>query len=158
MRASAGGKCEESVPEGGSYLLFLSLLEAKDIEVGCLGQVHFPGGSYIYTGSAMGGLDARVARHLKGGKKVHWHIDHLRRWADPEGAILIRSQERMECMINELVESLEGTEPFAPGFGCSDCGCVTHLHRLSKEAKVHLRDFFSGSSWIDEGSRLVPRP
>ena len=25
----------------------------------------------------MGGLDARVARHLRAEKKLHWHIDYL---------------------------------------------------------------------------------
>lgn len=134
--------------EGGSYLLVLRLRGARSISVGSIGEVRFPAGLYIYTGSGMRGAEARARRHLRGEGKVHWHIDHLRRACEPVGALLVLSEERTECMLNELVGTLEGAEPFAPGFGCSDCGCATHLHLVDEGALLSLRRFFGTGAWL----------
>jgi len=48
----------------GSYALVLRLPSRRKIQVGKLGLFEFPRGHYIYLGSALGGLDARVGRHL----------------------------------------------------------------------------------------------
>ncbi|HSF57479.1 MAG TPA: DUF123 domain-containing protein [Candidatus Binatia bacterium] len=45
--------------------------------MGKLGDAVFPAGTYVYTGSAMKGLAARVKRHCSRKKKIHWHIDYL---------------------------------------------------------------------------------
>ena len=67
---------------GGYYLLILELKRGQRIRVGALGVVAFEPGYYTYAGSARGGLEARVARHLRvRGKKKHWHIDYLRQRA-----------------------------------------------------------------------------
>ena len=61
----------------GSYALVLRLPSRRKITVGKLGLIEFPRGHYIYFGSTLGGLRARVARHLRNGKKIHWHADYL---------------------------------------------------------------------------------
>jgi sugar fermentation stimulation protein A len=115
----------------GSYILFLRLTRTKRIRVGKLGMICFPAGLYAYVGSALGGWEARVNRHLAGGSKAHWHIDYLRAEARVEGAIIFESPERLECEINEAIA--EASLIVAPGFGSSDCDCLTHLHLLKFE-------------------------
>jgi len=61
----------------GCYSLIIDLKRKKTIRVGKLGKAVFPAGTYIYTGSAMKGLRARLGRHYTRVKKIHWHIDHL---------------------------------------------------------------------------------
>jgi sugar fermentation stimulation protein A len=126
---------------GGAYLLVLRLDAPRQITIGALGGLLFPQGIYVYAGSALASLRARVDRHFSAGKKVHWHIDHLSAHARPSEALVLRSDERLECLLNEMVGCLEGASPFAPGFGCSDCGCDTHLHLLNAKALSHLERF-----------------
>ena len=61
----------------GCYSLIIDLKRKKTIRVGKLGKAVFPVGTYVYTGSAMKGLRARLRRHCTRRKKIHWHIDHL---------------------------------------------------------------------------------
>jgi sugar fermentation stimulation protein A len=135
-------------PKGGAYLLFLEVKQQVTVEVGGLGRLDFIPGIYAYTGSAMNGLEARVGRHLRGDGKLHWHIDHLRRHAKPMGALLIPSEMKQECAVNALLDRWTGSEPYAPGFGCSDCSCDTHLHRLEGGALSSLRSHFGPGAWL----------
>lgn len=61
----------------GTYLLAVRLDSPRTVGVGALGDIRFDAGVYIYVGSAMGGLDQRVGRHLSGRKTLRWHIDYL---------------------------------------------------------------------------------
>ena len=61
----------------GIYHLIIYLPSDTSIEVGKLGRYYFQTGYYVYTGSAMRGLDQRIARHLRSEKRLHWHIDYL---------------------------------------------------------------------------------
>ena len=61
----------------GSYVLLIHLTGSVSLTVGRLGRFYFPAGYYIYFGSALGGLEARIGRHLRQHKKTHWHIDWL---------------------------------------------------------------------------------
>jgi sugar fermentation stimulation protein A len=133
----------------GTYLLFLQADEQVTIRVGRLGRIEFVPGIYAYTGSAMSGLEPRVGRHLRGDGKPHWHIDYLRRRTEPLGALLIPSRTKRECEINQLIDGLVGSEPYAPGFGCSDCHCWTHLHRLDGAALCALKARFGKVAWKD---------
>jgi Uri superfamily endonuclease len=146
MRIDAGAG-NGSPPKGGAYLLFLKAEESVTVEVGRLGTIDFIPGIYAYTGSAMSGLKPRVDRHLRGDGKLHWHIDHLRLRTAPLGALLMPSRTRRECAVNRLMDEWKGSEPYAPGFGCSDCRCDTHLHRLDAAALSGLRSWFGEHSW-----------
>ncbi len=110
----------------GSYVLLVELSRSAEITVGKLGRVRFKKGFYAYVGSAMGGLEKRIGRHLSKEKKLHWHIDYLLDAVETRVVKVFRfeSVKRLECGIaGKLSEKLEPV----PGFGCSDCGCRSHL-------------------------------
>ncbi len=85
-------------------------------------------GWYAYAGSAYGpgGLRARLRRHFRRDKALHWHVDGLTGEAVSLHAIALEAGS--ECAIaDELVRS-GGFSPSLPGFGSSDCTrCATHL-------------------------------
>jgi Uri superfamily endonuclease len=94
------------------------------IVAGALGSCNFSPGEYTYTGSARRNLEARVARHLSGTKKLRWHIDYLLIHPDVE-VISVETSPLPECHWNQ---QLQGSIP-VPGFGASDCRnhCGSHL-------------------------------
>lgn len=99
--------------------------------MGSLGKFLFPQGIYLYTGSAMNGLRARLSRHLrKSDKKSHWHIDYLLKQREAEvKAIFTYGADQKECRINRRMAALPGALVPVKGFGASDCrlGCAGHL-------------------------------
>ena len=121
------GHIEREARDRGSYLLLLELRRARRLDVGRLGRLRFEAGWYVYVGSAMQGLTARLARHVRRRKRFHWHIDYLRDAADTVIPLPIRSSRREECDLAAAVGGL--LEPGPVGFGCSDCSCPTHLFR-----------------------------
>jgi len=128
---------------GGCYTLVIGLAKPKSIQVGKLGCAFFPAGVYFYTGSAMSGLRARIARHLRKSKKRRWHIDYL---LGAPGAcvneVVARvSPIREECRHNQRVARLPGATIILPGFGSSDCtaGCASHLVYFGTEASGTIR-------------------
>ena len=98
---------------------------------------NFPGGTYCYVGSAMGGLDQRVSRHISREKKVRWHIDRLTLAADSVDAYVSYPDFIGECTLASMAEAC-GMVPFADGFGCSDCRCRTHLFRADPDSIARL--------------------
>lgn len=145
----------------GVYQLCLRLPRATRIKVGKLGTFLFPAGIYVYTGSALNGLEQRLARHQRREKKLHWHIDYLLRHAQivrvrtqTVGADVRRRATRSsaqrhsprylgaykntaspsaECAWNAQTLRLPGAGVIAPGFGSSDCDCPSHLVYLRNE-------------------------
>ncbi len=138
----------------GSYILLIELASNKDILTGKLGYISFPKAFYAYVGSAMNGLEARVARHLRREKKLHWHIDYLLSQSEIADITLCPSEPfaschsegakqpknllftpfrasahqgklRTECL---LAQELAKDFQCIPGFGCSDCHCNSHLY------------------------------
>jgi len=110
-----------------TYQLNIELARPAQVTVGALGNIRFPAGRYIYTGSARRAMEARIQRHLAASKKCHWHIDYL--LALPAAQITrVRRYKMPECRKNQLTAG----EIVAPGFGASDCrhGCGSHLKYL----------------------------
>ena len=54
----------------GTYLLLINLNYNIDVQIGKLGKIHFLKGWYVYVGSAMNNLEARINRHLRSNKNV----------------------------------------------------------------------------------------
>lgn len=108
----------------GNYLLHVSLPASATISIGKLGFLSFDTGEYVYVGSAMNGLHARLRRHCRIQKKHHWHIDYLLSPAQIKRIYVIETQQSRECQIAATI-SKHLTE--IPGFGCSDCSCKSHL-------------------------------
>ena len=121
-------------------MLLAELTAEKDILVGKLGCVCCPKAFYAYVGSAMNGLEARLAHHLKGNKKPHWHIDYLLKEAKVSEIILCPSESfalqgrlRGECF---LARALATEFQSVPGFGATDCKCKSHLYFEDKKDKL----------------------
>ncbi len=89
-------------------------------------------GRYIYCGSANGpgGIRARVARHLRRDKNLHWHVDHLTITGTVEA--VVAAPGASECDLMARAAALPHAEIAEPGFGSSDCpSCPAHLVRLT---------------------------
>ena len=122
----------------GDYLIILRLENEADIEIGSRGVMHFPKGFYVYVGSARKNLDQRVAHHRRIRKKKHWHLDYLRPETQWVGAISIRTSEDLEHDLAGAVDRIADWR--VPGFGCSDCGCPSHLFGFHNDP-MHLPAF-----------------
>ncbi|MFQ5635070.1 MAG: DUF123 domain-containing protein [Gammaproteobacteria bacterium] len=113
--------------EGGCYALVLRNSRPRKVSVGALGRVSIEPGYLVYVGSAFGpgGIRARVGRHLRTTKPLHWHIDYLRRYLAIKEVWLTTAPESLEhAWAQRLVRDLE---PAFPRFGASDCRCGSHL-------------------------------
>jgi sugar fermentation stimulation protein A len=138
----------------GTYALVIYLPRAKTIRVGALGAFKFPRGYYVYIGSALNGLSARIARHLANArrldsqsqalknlrgerlrqwteKKRFWHIDYLLEHARVIDVWTHESSARLECEWARVALALPNAQIVAPRFGASDCNCATHLVHLA---------------------------
>lgn len=130
----------------GTYQLLIRLDRRTVIQVGRLGEFVFARGYYVYTGSAMGGLQARIARHLGNCKRFHWHIDYLLEHARVIMYASRDSSSKRECEFSKMMVEMDGASIPVKGFGSSDCGCVSHLvyfekrpRKLSVETASELR-------------------
>ncbi|MEO0292620.1 MAG: GIY-YIG nuclease family protein [candidate division WOR-3 bacterium] len=104
----------------------------KNIEenIGKLGKIGFEKGYYIYVGSAQSGVEKRVERHLKKEKRKFWHIDYL---LSNENVLINEiywkeGKKEGECKTAEKL--LRYGKPIT-NFGCSDCGCKSHLFKIN---------------------------
>lgn len=113
----------------GAYLLILRFDRETRVPVGKLGEIAVPPGYHVYVGSAMSGLNARITRHKRRRKRMHWHIDYLRAHAAEVEALPIRGSTRDECALAAALSAI--LMPGPEGFGCSDCACPTHLFHIT---------------------------
>ena len=129
---------EKEGADCGSYMLILNIDENKEIEIGKLGNIFFKKGFYIYIGSAMKDLTARIERHKRKRKNLFWHIDYLREHAALLHAVPIRSSSRLECEIAGSLRTISCSR--IKGFGSSDCKCDSHLFYMEGNP-VKSREF-----------------
>ncbi len=108
----------------GTYVILAELNITTDIQVGKRYRVTFEKAFYAYVGSALSGLEWRLARHLSAQKRAHWHIDYLLKRATVSAIVYAESSLKVECLI---ARALSRELPSVPGFGCSDCRCPSHL-------------------------------
>ncbi len=110
-----------------TYQLVIRVAHALRLRIGRLGEFALPAGEYLYTGSAKRNFEARVARHLRRDKTMHWHIDYLLA-ADGVTVTDVRRHTMNECAVNQSTLG----DILVPGFGASDCrhGCGSHLKYL----------------------------
>jgi len=124
----------------GVYVLILKLDNDVNIKVGKLGNLHFKKGYYAYVGSALGaGGFKRVSRHfdVASGKNRtrKWHIDYLLPYSKVVCALLLSTDEALECIVAEALGQISAE---IPGFGCTDCSCSTHLLFSEKDFKDRI--------------------
>jgi Uri superfamily endonuclease len=115
-------------PNGsGAYLLLIGLDRPVVLSIPRFSGVTVAPGWYAYAGNANGpgGLRARVARHLRRNKRVHWHVDHLT--GDASVAALCFAGWD-ECRLVERLTLASAFSITVPGFGSTDCHhCESHL-------------------------------
>lgn len=147
-RNPLGGEQFSAAP--GAYGLVIRLDRPVRAKLGRRPLIDLAPGLYFYGGSARGpgGLRARLNRHARTPKPVHWHVDQL----TAAGAIagVWASKSAVECGLVSAVSGLGGAWVPAPGFGSSDCrACASHLVCLSPAHTVD--DVFSalgdGITW-----------
>ncbi|MEE0936384.1 MAG: GIY-YIG nuclease family protein [Methanobrevibacter sp.] len=118
----------------GCYCLIINMKKDSKIKIGRkLGKIEFRQGYYVYVGSAMNSLIARIERHLSDDKKMHWHVDYLLKNAEISDVIYNQSKRKIECDLSRHISTqAEGIKDF----GCSDCECESHLYyfKTKKEA------------------------
>ncbi len=122
----------ENLPSNaGSYGLLIQIPSLTRIGIARRPPADLPPGLYLYAGSANGpgGIRARVRRHLKKVKPLHWHVDRLTN-VFGIGAVVAFPGGR-ECGLVKAARAWKGTTVPVPGFGSSDCrSCPAHLVRL----------------------------
>jgi Uri superfamily endonuclease len=108
----------------------MKLSKHETIVIGKLGQIIFSPGWYAYVGSAMNNIEKRVKRHLSDKKRYHWHIDYFLEHAQIKKVFYKNNNIPEECDIaNMFFENIQSI----PGFGSSDCRCVSHLFHGNKK-------------------------
>jgi Uri superfamily endonuclease len=128
----------------GVYILILKLDLDSDIQIGKLGKLHFRKGFYAYTGSALGtGGFKRVERHfnIATGKNPtrKWHIDYLLPKSKIVHAILLPTEDAIECKLARSLKKISGISIIS-GFGCTDCICETHLIYAENDPREMIID------------------
>lgn len=118
----------------GSYILVFELPDDIMISVGKLGTIEFKKGYYAYVGSALNGLEGRLARHLRKNKKTFWHIDNLLKHANMVDIYYKLSHIKEEC---DLARDLNEKCNIIPNFGSSDCKCKSHLFYSNESSTLH---------------------
>ena len=120
----------------GAYCLLIHLKDECHISVGKLGEMNFKGGYYVYVGSALNSLEARIKRHLRDDKKLFWHVDYL--LADENAEIVdiqfVLSDMKLEC---DLAFQISKNSTKISRFGCSDCKCASHLYYFKNLAEAN---------------------
>jgi Uri superfamily endonuclease len=127
----------------GVYAVHFRLQSPVSLTIGSLGIHLLAAGEYIYVGSARGagGIRARLGRHLRGSRKVRWHVDFLRSVSQVEAFAYEILEEKgdlpvfkkaavpAECRIIQAICQWDRAYIPVAGFGASDCrhGCAAHL-------------------------------
>jgi len=119
----------------GIYILLIKISRAAKAEIGSLGEITFPKGTYTYVGSAQNSLEKRIARHKAKKKKIFWHIDYVLALKSAKISKMFckKAGKAEECRIAEKLGSI-GVP--VKGFGCSDCNCESHFFRIKKPEKI----------------------
>lgn len=112
----------------GAYVLLIELDEHTPITLPRRDEISLSASTYLYVGSANGpgGIRARLMRHFKKHKKIHWHVDQLTTRAVQVSALAVPTGN--ECILGETLIGSGRFDTAISGFGSSDCHtCASHL-------------------------------
>jgi histidyl-tRNA synthetase len=126
-------KAEDAPTLPGAYVLIIELTESVEVTLRGKPRTTLQPGRYLYCGSAKGsgGIRARLSRHMRPGKVIHWHVDLLTTPGQVTGAWIFPG--RNEC---ELVRALLHLSAPIRGFGSTDCPkCCSHLLSWPRRAR-----------------------
>jgi Uri superfamily endonuclease len=113
----------------GTYALILRNPGSNLIRAGRLGDLLLTTGIYVYIGSAFGpgGVAARCQHHARISTNPHWHIDYLRAAMELSEIWFSHDPQHREHEWADLMVKARGAQQPFPGFGSSDCNCLSHL-------------------------------
>ena len=122
----------------GTYALILRATHKQDVQIGRLGHLSVRLGFYVYIGSAFGpgGVLARVRHHTQITQRPHWHIDSLRQAAQLKQVWYTHDPVHREHAWAEVFANMLRASIPLPGFGASDCTCVSHLYFLQRQPSL----------------------
>ena len=125
----------------GTYTLVLRAKSSFSLDIGQLGRLQGQPGYYLYCGSAFGsgGLAARLKHHRQITERPHWHIDYLRKTLALSYIWYSYDPVKREHDWARVLSSQSAASCPQPGFGASDCQCLSHLIYL--KPKPSLADF-----------------
>ena len=138
------GSIDHLPPYLGAYGLLIRLPRQFTGRIGALGQVTLPSDCYLYLGSAYGpgGLPARLRRHLRAEKRLHWHVDYLTTAGTAEGIFVLPGG--CECELVDHALRLPAVNAPVAGFGSSDCRrCAAHLLAIPQNETALINAFSS---------------
>ena len=121
-------------PKGIVYVLVVKT-DKKTLKIGALGTLEFDG-TYAYVGSDQRG--GRLARHIRKGKVLKWHIDNLTEVSEIQGAWILPLSQENE---SEFAKHLAKYFPVIQGFCSSDCKDAGHLFRVDEELEQVVAEF-----------------
>ena len=127
----------------GTYALVMRCSSDQQVEVGKLGRLNLRPGFYVYVGSAFGpgGLNARIAHHMKITERPHWHLDYLRPALDLTEVWFTYDPGHREHQWAGVLATFRHTTIPISGFGASDCRCKSHLYLIrSKPSARRFRE------------------
>jgi Uri superfamily endonuclease len=127
-------KAEDAPTLPGAYVLIIELAEPVEVTLPGKPKTILQAGRYLYCGSAKGsgGIRARLSRHMRPGKVIHWHVDLLTAAGRVTGAWIFPGCD--EC---ELVRALSCLPAPIRGFGSTDCPkCWSHLLSWPRRARA----------------------
>ena len=124
--------------EHGTYIFVLKSTKSAPIRVGRLGILQLQPGFYVYIDSAHGpgGLQARLAHHLKATARPRWHIDYLRAHTGLVEVWYSYDRNRWECRWADCLRRMRGASMPVKGFGSSDCQCGSHLFFFKSQPAI----------------------
>ncbi len=112
----------------GAYVLLIDTAAPVSVRSPRHDTLTLAAGIYLYVGSANGpgGIKARLKRHFRSTKKIHWHIDQLTTRAAHIEALAVTGGN--ECALGRLLTASNRFQIALTGFGSSDCrSCDSHL-------------------------------
>ena len=122
----------DGLPVGpGAYAIVVAVTRPFTPPIRTLAGRRLPAGRYLYGGAANGpgGIRARLRRHVRREKPVHWHVDWLTNTFGAAAAVALPGGD--ECGVLAGMRRFPGVATPIPGFGSSDCArCPAHLVSL----------------------------
>jgi Uri superfamily endonuclease len=143
--------------DGGTYALVYACAAAASVDVGRQGSVALRSGYYVYIGSAFGpgGVNARVTRHLRSDKRLHWHIDYLSGALSPRSVWYLHAPSSDEHRWATALAATRGAVA-VPRVGASDCRCDSHFFYLETEPNADLFERLGGDAIQHESAVDAP--
>lgn len=140
-------------PASGVYVIEVCLCEEARISVGRLGALRFPAGAYLYVGSGLRGLRARIRRHARRRKRLRWHIDYVTARGRVTRVWVWPPDKALECRI---ARALGERLAVVAGFGASDCRCIGHLFRRDHRDGVEALPEWDEVVWSHSSIGATP--